>query len=307
MDISLDISFEMLAGLAVWCVWMGYCGYAYFSGVDTNFRKQQLQMDMEGTVPEKRGVLFYISVVAIFAAMLYSLRRTGCIYYINWGEGRQLAFNLLDFLVLFPPISVGASVLFNVLTIFSNRKHHIGIKNSWSKTAMIFTIFNVFIIPVCYALRAGLSIRNYHNMHLDFEPGMTIFVYFLLGAAVYIAGYIVIMYFHKWIGGYKEPHGLLLNITDDMAQSFGAAVYNPAEYSTSGDADYTPDERSTWGSITNDYYGKHGEFDINDEARRVSEDMQQFHNANPDTDLTDHYYWDDVLDAETDGYLEDDE
>ena len=79
------------------------------------------------------------------------------------------------------------------------------------------------------------------------------------------------MYFHKWIGGYKEPHGLLLNITDDMAQSFGAAVYNPAEYSTSGDADYTPDERSPWGSITDDYY------------------------------------WDDVIDAETDGYPEDDE
>jgi len=57
--------------------------------------------------------------------------------------------------------------------------------------------------------------------------------------------------------------------------------------------------------MTKDYYGKHGEFDRNDESRRISEDIQQFHNSDPDADLTDHYYWDDVLDAETDGYLDD--
>lgn len=57
--------------------------------------------------------------------------------------------------------------------------------------------------------------------------------------------------------------------------------------------------------MTKDYYGKHGEFDTNDESRRASEDIQQFHNCHPDTDLSDHYYWDDVLDAETDGYLDD--
>ena len=58
--------------------------------------------------------------------------------------------------------------------------------------------------------------------------------------------------------------------------------------------------------MTRDYYGMHGEFDINDESRRVSEDMQGFHDNYPDSDLSDHYYWDDVVDAETDGYLEDD-
>ena len=55
--------------------------------------------------------------------------------------------------------------------------------------------------------------------------------------------------------------------------------------------------------MTRDYYGRHGEFDSNDEARRVSEDMQQFHNCHPDAELTDQYYWDDVLDADTDDYL----
>ena len=43
-----------------------------------------------------------------------------------------------------------------------------------------------------------------------------------------------------------------------------------------------------------------------DESRRISEDIQQFHNANPKTDLSDHYYWEDVLDAESNEYLEDD-
>lgn len=53
----------------------------------------------------------------------------------------------------------------------------------------------------------------------------------------------------------------------------------------------------------NGYYGMNGEFDVNDESRRVSEDIEQFANAHPDADVKDHYYWDDVLDAETDDYI----
>ena len=60
------------------------------------------------------------------------------------------------------------------------------------------------------------------------------------------------------------------------------------------------------GSVSDDFIGHRGEFDLNDEARRVSEDMQQFHYNHPEADLSDHYYWEDVLDADTDGYLEDD-
>ena len=60
------------------------------------------------------------------------------------------------------------------------------------------------------------------------------------------------------------------------------------------------------GQVSDDYYGHRGEFNLNDEARRVSEDIQQFHRAHPDADLSDHYFWEDILDAETDGYLEED-
>lgn len=51
------------------------------------------------------------------------------------------------------------------------------------------------------------------------------------------------------------------------------------------------------------YYGMNGEFETNDRSRQVSEDIEQFSNAHPDADVTEHYYWDDVLDAETDDYI----
>ena len=47
-------------------------------------------------------------------------------------------------------------------------------------------------------------------------------------------------------------------------------------------------------------------YPLNDESRRISEDMQQFHLSSPNTDLSDHYYWEDILDAETDRYLDKD-
>ena len=56
--------------------------------------------------------------------------------------------------------------------------------------------------------------------------------------------------------------------------------------------------------ISDDYYGRRGEFDLNDESRRVSEDMQQFYSGRRGADKTDHYDWADVLDADTDGYFE---
>ena len=43
-----------------------------------------------------------------------------------------------------------------------------------------------------------------------------------------------------------------------------------------------------------------------DDSRRRSEDIEQFHRSHPDADLSDHYGWEDILDAEIDGYLDDD-
>ena len=80
------------------------------------------------------------------------------------------------------------------------------------------------------------------------------------------------------------------------------------ESTTPGDGSYdvgtyTPPRAK--GFMEKDYIGMHGEFDRNDESRRISEEIQQFHRAHPDADLSEHFYWDDILDAETDGYLDD--
>lgn len=116
-----------------------------------------------------------------------------------------------------------------------------------------------------------------------------VFVLFL-AAELPVAGAIVsAVLFLLWILLSFSQSGV-----DGSSGSFGYSHYRSGGefHSASFDSD-----------MTKNYYGMHGEFDINDESRRVSEDMQQFHNSHPDADLTDHYYWDDVLDAETDGYL----
>ena len=84
-------------------------------------------------------------------------------------------------------------------------------------------------------------------------------------------------------------------------------AYLDSSYDSYEDPYYSEPKEESWldgMSMTKNYYGMHGEFDRNDEARRISEDMQQFHYNHPDADLTDHYNWEDVLDAETDGYLD---
>ena len=57
---------------------------------------------------------------------------------------------------------------------------------------------------------------------------------------------------------------------------------------------------------TKDYYGKHGEFARNDDSWGSSEYIRQFHNADPGCDLSDHFDWQEITDAETDGFLDDD-
>lgn len=82
-------------------------------------------------------------------------------------------------------------------------------------------------------------------------------------------------------------------------------LYSSSRNTTKGTSVYKSTRSNYENWVTKDYYGMHGEFDINDEARKVSEDIQGFHSNHQGADLSDHYYWDDVLDAETDGYLDD--
>lgn len=114
------------------------------------------------------------------------------------------------------------------------------------------------------------------------------------------------------------PIAVVDGLTHDTGVSFGMGPSSCSDASFSdGDSGRSRRGSGLWGGktwlddvwkggqVSDDFIGRHGEFDLNDEARRVSEDMQQFHRAHPDADLSDHYYWDDVLDAETDDYLDD--
>ena len=56
--------------------------------------------------------------------------------------------------------------------------------------------------------------------------------------------------------------------------------------------------------MTKDYYGKHGEFDKNDDSWGSSDYVRQFKNNDPDVDLDDHFDWQEQLDAESDGFME---
>lgn len=75
------------------------------------------------------------------------------------------------------------------------------------------------------------------------------------------------------------------------------------------DYDYPAGDSSSWLDSfdpTKDYYGKHGEFDRNDDSWGTSEYIRQFRNNDPDVDLSDHFDWQERLEAESDGFTEDD-
>lgn len=84
----------------------------------------------------------------------------------------------------------------------------------------------------------------------------------------------------------------------------------PSHYSYDDDPDDDPaGDSSSWldnFDPTRDYYGKHGEFDRNDDSWGTSEYIRQFRNSDPDVDLSDHFDWQERLDAESDGFTEDD-
>lgn len=133
-----------------------------------------------------------------------------------------------------------------------------------------------------------------------FDETTVSFCSMLFAGLGFILFYFIIGLFYKLIGG------------QDFSLELDNSTYTPSSTRNVDSYSYDEEEESSSGwfhskGMTDDYYGKHGEFDINDEARRVSEDIQQFHNTFPDADLTDQYYWDDVLDAETDGYLDKDD
>lgn len=138
--------------------------------------------------------------------------------------------------------------------------------------------------------------------YFDIDPFDWVLVFIFVALVVYFSSVYAIHYiFVKIAGGEYEEC-----VNSDhlpVEPNFGSSSY----------IDNTPSYKMPvrpykslldYPKISDDYYGMHGEFDLNDESRRISEDIQQFHRSHPDADLSDHYNWEDILDAETDGYLD---
>lgn len=79
---------------------------------------------------------------------------------------------------------------------------------------------------------------------------------------------------------------------------------------SSGSSSGKPAARKSTGSFfdsidpTKDYYGKHGEFDKNDDSWGTSEYIRQFRNSDPGVKLSDHFDWQELAEAESDGFLD---
>lgn len=104
-------------------------------------------------------------------------------------------------------------------------------------------------------------------------------------------------------------HWLFSSGENNNKQSGNSGRHHDDSYYSDSSSDEEDNEEDEGGGfdtdMTKDYYGRHGEFDKNDEARSTSEYIQIFHNDDPDADPTDNFHWDEVLDAESDGYLDD--
>lgn len=60
-------------------------------------------------------------------------------------------------------------------------------------------------------------------------------------------------------------------------------------------------------SMTDNYIGRHGEFDRNDEDRDICEDMFAMRSRNHDADLEAHYGWENKMNYDCDGYADEED
>lgn len=60
-------------------------------------------------------------------------------------------------------------------------------------------------------------------------------------------------------------------------------------------------------SMTDNYIGRHGEFDRNDEDRAICEDMFGMRSQNHDADLEAHYGWENKMNYDSDGYADEED
>ena len=152
-----------------------------------------------------------------------------------------------------------------------------------------------------------LAVFNYHVMYLGVAGSIVVG---LLSAAIFHIFHFAMLKsaYNLKIGGIKgtkfSPHDLYYSF-DDIDSDDDIDIDDDLDLDDSDIYDEPEDWLDDY-DMTKDYYGKHGEFDKNDDAWGTSEYIRQFHNDDPDMDLSDHFDWQERMDAESDGYLDED-
>ena len=171
-------------------------------------------------------------------------------------------------------------------------------KNTWDPLLFVFIFLlaaSLFLLPF------GLMKWEWYNIYPDIR------IFELSHTADYVDNLTLSMLLHIFPSYllYELIFGIGVAPEIDLKSNDYPKMNTPSGSGTWGEKTWLDDvwktDKSPW------LYGKHGEFDRNDESRRASEDIQQFHGSHKDADLTDQYFWDDILDADTDGYLDSDD
>ena len=193
------------------------------------------------------------------------------------------------------PVALALSaLLLNLSVARSNAKTHRDVHDPWSRFALVFSAAVAAAYPLCHAF--AISIDEKLWVDDDWFSLWSVFGALFVGGAAYCA----IRTFYGAMN--NEPPE---EIRKELPDLFSSGSYTPSVHHY----DETPlsDPMDLYRSSYEDPdKAREDVFRQYDESRRISEDIQQFHNANPEADLSDHYYWEDVLDAESNEYLEDD-
>lgn len=282
-----DWFFNLVVGLPFFSVIIAL--FLFFLGNITVDDEIKDRVEVSGKPAGKRPWCFYLLLLILVLVPLL------CVFIFYGFDAKTLLGRF--------PVGLAISSLFaDIVLMVSNKRHNIGIRDWWSKAGVAYAILVATAYPILHSACAmGEFTGPYDREWLGIDPFDWWEFYIIIALVVYISSFYAIHFiFAKIAGGEydKGPKSVRVSLPSDYGDSYiddSPSYTDPVEPYMSI-MDYP--------EISDDYYGKHGEFDINDESRRVSEDIQQFHRSHPDADLSDHYYWDDILDAETDGYLD---
>ena len=282
--VSFDIEDLTIGILFNGIVYFGVLALFFYFFRDAGEKKYETR----AVWPEHRGPWFFLAVAAeLFLIPLITLALC-----------REYGYYVPRALLGWMPVALAlSSLLVNITVAASNFKHKLDMRSPWSKGALIFAAAVAFIYPVCHG--AAFAIDEEHHwmdlISLLFWAGIS-------AAIVDLISVYTLSFFYALMDDAEDYKMLVPSLFDDINDipsyndsndSYEAPKYKPMNLYRSSYDDPDPAREE----IFREY----------DESRRRSEDIQQFHRAHPDADLSDHYSWEDILDAETDGYLEDDD